>query len=110
LKDKLSIFNRPISAIRDASLVAQPPIGNNDSTPSEAMSYVNKYRDFAFQKISQIDYGYDDNIARYTGVPANQPDFIADFHFIALMRIIDDLLQHKYKGTIVGDYTNTGSA
>jgi hypothetical protein len=74
------------------------------------MSYVNKFRDFAFQKITEPDYGNKNCIARTTGVVANRPDFIADYHFISLMRIVDDLLQHNYKGTIEGNYSNVGSA
>lgn len=94
---------------------AKPPEPNKDTTPSEAMSYVNKFRDFAFQKITQPDYGNPDNgftqhdLSVITGFPANEPDFIADFHFISLMRIVDDLMQHKYKGTIQGEYNSVNS-
>lgn len=87
-------------------LVASPPLPNEDSTPSEGMTYINKFRQFAFQKIALPLFGDEKCIARHTGIPANEPDFISDHHFISLMRIIDDKLQHKYKGTIMGDYTN----
>lgn len=93
----------------------------NGDRPSEAMNkYVNKFRDFAFQKICPPDYGPDDkstnndssgvSIARITGIPANEPDYISDHHFIGIMRAIDDMLTHSYKGQIIGSYGGTNSS
>ena len=98
-----------ISPVENSTLYATPPSPNN-SEPSVAMTaYVNKFRDFAFQKISPPEFGYEDTcIAKVTGIPANEPDYISDTHFIALMRAIDDMLQHRYKGTIIGGYNNPG--
>lgn len=76
----------------------------NGSLPSEAMMiYQNPYRDFAFQKITPPYYGNKENcLPRYTGIPANNPDFIADYHFIGIMRLIDKFTNHHYTGFIGG--------
>ncbi len=98
-----------LSPIENSDLEATPPQPNGDQ-PSEAMyAYQNHDRDFIFQKITPPMYGADDSIARYTGVPANEPDFIADFHFIGLMRAIDDMTRHRYKGYIGGSYDTPGT-
>ena len=97
------------SPIEGDGLEALPPLpsGANHDLPSEAMyRYQNQYRDFAFQKITPPDYGWANNLARITGLPANVPDFVADFHFIGMMRSIDDMI-HKstqYKGVITGSW------
>lgn len=99
-----------LSPVDGSDLVALPPNPNGDQ-PSEAMyAYQNSDRDFIFQKITPPMYGQDKCIARYTGIPANQPDFIADFHFIGLMRAIDDMARHRYKGYIGGTYDTPGTA
>lgn len=94
-----------ISPIQGDGVIATPPVPNG-TMPSVAMSrYQNSYRDFAFQKITPPDYGYDDKcIARITGLPINEPDYIADYHFIGMMRCIDDMLQHGYVGYIGGTW------
>ena len=98
-----------ISPIENSDLVATPPEPIGDQ-PSQAMyAYRNHDRDFIFQKISPPLYGHEGCVARYTGIPANEPDFIADFHFIGLMRAIDDMVQHRYAGYISGSY-NTPEA
>lgn len=93
-------------AISNGQHAMSPSPTGDGTTPSVAMyRYQNKYRDFAFQKITPPDYGYSSkSVARVTGVPANEPDFIADYHFIALMRCIDDMLQHGYVGYISGSW------
>ncbi len=94
------------SPVANDGLEADPPLPNG-TMPSEAMyKYQNQYRDFAFQKIAYPDYGYSGNIANVTGRPANQPDFIADFHFIGMMRSIDDMIHQStiYKGVITGKW------
>lgn len=97
-----------LSPIDDADLVAVPPEPNGDQ-PSQAMyNYRNRDKDFMFQKITPPMYGQDDSIARLTGIPANEPDFIADFHFIGLMRAIDDMTRHRYSGYIGGSYDTPG--
>lgn len=92
-----------ISPIVNSTQYASPPTPNG-SEPSTAMTYVNKYRDFAFQKISPPEYGPDgeNSTPRITGIPGNQPDYISDTHFIGIMRAIDGLIVHKYVGNISG--------
>lgn len=68
--------------------------------------YKNKYADFAFTKLSGPLYGDNESIARITGIPMNHPDYIADFHFIGLMRSLDDMNKHKYQGKIQVDPDN----
>lgn len=97
-----------LSPVDGEDIVAMPPVPNSDGTPSESMSiYINPCKDFSFQHISFPDYTQ--GVAKLTGVPANQPDFISDFHFIGLMRSIDHMLLHHYSGTITGDYNTPGS-
>lgn len=96
-----------LSPIDESGITASPPKPMGDGTmPSYAMyRYQNQYRDFAFQKITPPDYGFDDNcVARITGIPINEPDFIADYHFIGIMRAIDDMLKHSYVGYIGGTW------
>ena len=94
-----------LSEINDADLVANPPTPNG-TEPSEMMSkFQNPYREFAFDKISMPNYGNSNTaLARYTGIPANKPDYISDHHFIGIMRCIDSMLRQGYSGRITGDY------
>lgn len=93
-----------LSPINGEGIEVLPPRPNGD-TPSEAMyAYRNSDRDFTFQKITPPMYGQEGSIARITGIPANEPDYIADFHYIGIMRAIDDMLRHRYKGTLTGNY------
>ena len=98
-----------LSPLDGSDLVAVPPEPNGDQ-PSEAMyAYRNRDRDFIFQKISPPMYGQDGSISRTTGIPANEPDFIADVHFIGLMRAIDDMTRHRYSGYIGGTFNTPGT-
>lgn len=94
-----------ISPISGEGIEVLPPKPKGDGTPSEAMyAYRNGDRDFIFQKITPPMYGPNNSIARVTGIPANEPDFIADYHYVGVMRAIDDMLRHRYKGTLIGNY------
>ena len=98
-----------LSPIENSDLAADAPRPNLDM-PSEAMyAYQNHDKDFNFQKITPPMYGPNDCIARHTGIPANEPDFIADFHFIGIMRAVDDMLRHRYSGYIGGSYDTPGT-
>ena len=91
------------------SVLPPEPVG---TMPSEAMTrFQNQFRDFAFQKISPPVYGVPGSLPEKTGLPGNEPDFIADFHFISLMRIIDQMLYYGKdpKSYIGGDF-NTPNA
>ena len=92
-----------VSPVLNDGYNSKAPTCNADYTPSPAMyAYRNHDRDFIFQKICPPMYGPSGSIARITGIPANEPDFIADFHFIGLMRAIDDMCRHRYSGYIGG--------
>lgn len=93
-----------LSPIDNSGITAVPPVPDGEMPSQEMYDSVNRFRDFAFPKICPPMYGNDNSIARTTGLPANKPDYIADHHFIALMRIIDDFLVHKYSAYIDGTY------
>ena len=98
-----------LSPIDGEGLVAVPP-SPNGTQPSAAMTeFQNRNRDFLFQKITPPMYGPDNSIARLTGIPANEPDFIADFHFISMMRAVDDIVRPRYQGYVAGDYNTPGA-
>lgn len=81
-----------------------PPVGNADYV-SAAMDNRNSFPEFVFEKISVPQYGTQpDAIARYTGVPVNHPDYINDYHFIGLMRMVDGLVKPSYKGKVNNKY------
>ena len=105
-EDFTTVMKMELSPVTGDGVIVDPPVPTEDGMPSQAMyDYQNKYKDFSFEKICVPDYGPDDSLPRLTGMPANDPDYIADFHFIALMRIIDHILQHRYVGYIGGDYS-----
>lgn len=85
------------------------PSPNADGTPSDAFNVSDASSLFTFSKICPPDYGTNDSIARYTGVPINKPDFVADFHFIGLMRATDKLLMPKNRA-VIGGSANTPSS
>lgn len=100
-----------ISPVLNGEFDSKAPTCNADYTPSPAMyAYRNHDRDFIFQKICPPLYGQKGSIAHVTGLSANEPDFIADFHFIGLMRAIDDMCRHRYSGYIGGKFDSTGPA
>ena len=100
----VTVKRMQLSPIEGDGAAASPPVPVN-KMPSQAMyMFQNKYKDFAFQKICPPDYGPDGSLPRLTGVPANKPDYVADFHFIAMMRIIDDILTHKHESYIGGSF------
>ncbi len=87
-----------------------PPATVDDGTiPSVAMTEnINPYGCLAFPKVCPPLYGKVGSIAEITGIPANRPDFVADHHWIPMMRLVDLALRHKYKGTIIGKYDTPG--
>jgi len=99
-----------ISPVLDEDINVLPPSPVDDGTViSVAMSEnINPYGCLAFPKVCPPLYGKPGSIAEITGIPANEPDFVADHHWIAMMRLVDRALRHKYKGTIVGNYDTPG--
>lgn len=102
------LLNMKMSPIEYDGITVNPPTPNG-TQPSNAMKiYQNPFKDFAFQKISPSVYGPESSLLpRYTGLPANEPDYIADYHFISLMRLIDKFMKHSYVGYINGTMTTT---
>ena len=93
----------------DASGEAAHPVPVNKDELSEAMLL---YRlgdpDFTFGHVegARYDLGH----SMHTGVPFGRPDYIADHHWIALMRQIDQMLLHHYRGHIIGEADTPGSS
>lgn len=85
------------------------PVPKADGTLSMGMSWTDASMQFTFAKICPPDYGTDDSIARYTGIPINNPDFVADFHFIGLMRATDKILKPEVIQHISGSYNSPES-
>lgn len=77
---------------------------------SGALSNTNTFPAFSFEKISTPEYGVrSDAIARFTGIPVNRPDFMNDYHFIGLMRLVDKITNPTYEGKVVTIYDTPGS-
>lgn len=88
--------------------VKPPEISNGNY--SDALGVSNSFPAFVFEKISTPEYGVrNDAIARFTGVPVNRPDFLNDYHFISLMRMVDKITAPKYNGKVVAIYNTPGS-
>lgn len=105
-------FSKPKGVLIDSygkTVEVSPPIISAGNY-SEALSKTNIFPAFIFEKLSIPEYGAsEDAIARFTGVPVNRPDFISDYHFIGLMRMVDKLTNPSYKGKIVAIYDTPGS-
>lgn len=99
-----------LSPVENDGVSAVPPTPTGNVPTQDMYAYQNNYKDVSFPKICPPTYGNDKCVARLTGIPINKPDFIADFHFISLMRSIDRMLQHRYKGTITGTYSTPGAS
>lgn len=93
-----------LSAIKDSELVVQSPRPVGDEPSKGMMKFLNPYPEFTFDKISPQDYGNSGSLARITGIPANKPDYIADYHVIGIMRCIDYMLKQGYEGRIDGKW------
>ena len=83
----------------------QPPILNNASGYTDAMSIQNKWFPWIDEKIVEPKY---DGVCVYLGVPSNQPTHVKDYHVISLMRAVDYLLQPMYDSYIVATVTPVG--
>lgn len=98
-----------LSPIVNSGNLASPPTPRDSSDVLGITAYVNKHQHFTFSKICPPLYGDQKSVARFTGIIANEPDYVADFHFIGLMRTIDDMLLHKYSGYISGHWQSIGA-
>lgn len=113
---QITINGTTVTLNRGSQLISTHSVGNGlnapspnaDGTPSDAFNMSDASSLFTFSKICPPDYGTDNSIARYTGVPINKPDYVADFHFIGLMRATDKLLMPKNRA-VIGGSVNTPS-
>ena len=114
---QIEINGTPVTLNRGSQLIVTHSVGNGlnapvpkaDGTLSDAFNMSDASALFTFAKICPPDYGTDNSIARYTGVPINNPDFVADFHFIGLMRATDKLLMPKNRAVITGGFDTPSS-
>lgn len=84
------------------------PIVTSENLSTALEKYVNPFPEFAFEKISEVDFGSSTHLGQTTGRPMNRPDFINDYYFISMMRCIDRVTLPEYKGLIKLKY-NTPS-
>jgi hypothetical protein len=114
---QIKINGTTVTLNRGSQLYDPHSVGNGlnaptplkDGTPSDAFNVSDASALFTFSKICPPDYGTNDSIARYTGVPINKPDYVADFHFIGLMRATDKLLMPKNRAMITGSFNTPSS-
>ena len=90
--------------------VVKPPVGSANGVSESLTLNHNAFPEFVFEKVAAPEYGVSkDAIARYTGVPVNRPDYVNDYHFIGIMRIVDKLVNPSYKGKILNIYNTPES-
>ncbi len=83
----------------------KPPKVTSDNVSEALYLHRNPFPEFVFEKISVPEYGASqDAIARFTGVPVNRPDYLNDYHFIGIMRMVDRLMAPSYRGKINSSY------
>ena len=79
----------------------RPPDIAYGNSYSEAMEiWIQLWADWNYCKITEPKY---DGIADDMGVISNMPDYIKDFHFIGIMRNIDDFLKPHYNSHIFAE-------
>ena len=76
----------------------KPPTINAGNAMSIAMTkWVTPWAEVAYEKICYPKW---DGVGQYTAQITNIPDFIKDYHFIALMRSVDVFNKPVYQGYI----------
>jgi hypothetical protein len=90
--------NHLYSGDSKVDLAIRPPVMGVGNAKSHA---VNKWEGYwnhwAFEKITEPKY---DGIADKIGQMSNQPDVVKDYHFIALMRTVSQLIRPEFKSNI----------
>lgn len=77
---------------------AKPPVlSAGDSLSLAVTKWINPWPEFTFDAITVPKY---DGVAFYLATPRNRPDFVKDYHFIALMRATDYYLAPAYDSYI----------
>ena len=82
---------------RYTGTIVNPPQLTSQGLSQALVKWVNPYPDIAFQKIVLPHF---DGVYKFTAQISNDPDFIKDYHFIALMRCIDLYNKDVYSGNI----------
>lgn len=98
-----SLRQRYVTAITrvDTGGVEPPTLGAQGGH-SQAMRFINRWHPWLDEKLLEPKY---DGFAAYSGLPSNRPTPIKDFHAIALMRAVDELLLEEYEGLIEAEVT-----
>ena len=81
--------------------VNPPALQQGDKISTSLLKWVNPYPQISFQKII---LPYFDGVYKYTTQVSNDPDFIKDYFFIALMRCIDLYNKDVYNAVINSIY------
>ena len=105
---KFIITNQPLQASFTPSIqrynlqTTNPPVSTSyQGQPSYAITkWINPFPQIAFEKIVLPQF---ESVYQYTTRISNQPDYIKDYHFIALMRCIDFYNAPAYQALIKGD-------
>jgi len=75
----------------------QPPTLGAQGGFSTAHNLRNRWFPWIDEKIVEPKY---DGVSQFLGTPSNRPTLIKDYHMIAMMRAVDEILSPNYVGTI----------
>jgi hypothetical protein len=76
----------------------KPPTLADGAAYSPAINmFIQPHSTFNFNKITEPKY---DGIADKIGRVSNVPDFISDYHFIGIMRNVDEIISPEYRAHI----------
>ena len=108
---KFLITNQKLQPSYEAKVTRYEGQAVNTPVPTSFMGqasygvkkWQNPFPDISFQKIILPDY---EGVYNYTTTISNEPDYIKDYHFIALMRCIDFYNAPAYQAIIKA--TGTG--
>ena len=86
-----------------------PPEVTTSNLSEAVYNHINCFPAFTFEKISIPEYGAsNDSIARFTGIPVNNPDYTNDYFFIGIMRMVDKITNPSYRGKVINIYNTPG--
>lgn len=86
--------------------ISPPVISVFKGQPSYGITkWINPYPDIAFEKVVLPQWGNSDANNAYTKATliSNEPDYIKDYHFIALMRCADFYNNDTFQAVITGN-------
>ena len=95
------------SALMKYRNVVRPPVIQPANAVSTSMdTWIQKWPLWNFNKVTEPKF---DGIGKYTGIISNRPDHISSFHFIGIMRNVDDMLKPNYVADILVTVQGTPS-